>query len=140
MNRSRTNICQSTIAASTLSLAIIFSCCQLPCHAGQESISGYLIDQNCARALKDDSGALNFVRHHTRNCALLPSCRAKGYALFSDGKWFDLDLDGSKLAERIIRASKRERGFHVSVKGEVKGKIIKVERIIELKEDDGSSD
>ena len=115
-------------------LAAVTSCyaVQSPALSEQSSIAGYLLDQKCAASMKGDSAALDFAKQHTRNCALLPACRAKGYAVFAQGKFFDLDGNGNKQAEKIIRASKRERGFQVAVCGDIKGTSIKVTHITEL--------
>jgi hypothetical protein len=52
----------------------------------QESITlkGTIIDNKCAEANKADLS--NFVKMHTKECALMPECAASGYALYTDEK------------------------------------------------------
>jgi hypothetical protein len=52
----------------------------------QESITlkGTIIDNKCAEANKADLA--NFIKMHTKECALMPECAASGYALYTDEK------------------------------------------------------
>lgn len=102
--------------------------------AGQTHWQGYLIDRQCAESVRDDSDPKAYVLHHTKDCALMPNCRAKGYALFVDGKWYDLDKRGNELAVKILTASKKKRGFYVRVTAAVQGKLMKVESMKETEE------
>lgn len=99
--------------------------------AGQTHWQGYLIDRQCAESIREDSNAKAFVLLHTKDCALMPNCKAKGYALFMDGKWYELDKRGTELAVKILTASKKERGFYVRITGAVQGKLLQVESIKE---------
>lgn len=102
--------------------------------AGQNHWQGYLIDRQCAESIKDDSDRKTFVVHHTKDCALMPNCRAKGYALFVDNKWYDLDKRGNELAVRILTVSNKKRGFYVRVTGTTQGQVLKVESMKESEE------
>ena len=105
--------------------------------AGSSSWTGYLIDRPCARSYRDDPGALDYVRHHTRNCALMAPCRTAGYVLFAGGAWYDLDRKGNELSVQTIKASSRSRGFFVTVSGELVGKTIRVKEMKEVAEPSG---
>jgi hypothetical protein len=59
-------------------------------------------------------------------------CRASGFALLTEGRWLNLDKTGSNLAERLIRSSKRERGYRVKVSGDLYGSTIKVRQLKEV--------
>jgi len=62
------------------------------------TIKGDIIDNMCATAHKDDLA--DFVKTHTKECALAPSCVDSGYSIFSDGKLYKFDKDSSaKVAE-----------------------------------------
>lgn len=114
----------------TVALSVVLP---LTCEAS-ELWKGYVIDQMCAKSHKSDPHPLNFVKNHTRDCALMEACRASGYALYSDGKWFNLDKNGNKLTEKVIAASSKSRGFHVAVQGDLAGNTIKVKDIQEAPE------
>jgi hypothetical protein len=102
--------------------------------AEQRQWTGYLIDRQCAESVRHDSDPKDFVLHHTKDCALMPNCRAKGYALFADEKFFELDQQGNELAAKVLMASKKKRGFYARIAGEAQGKLLKVESITESEE------
>lgn len=95
---------------------------------------GYLVDRNCAESVKEDSNPESFLEHHTKDCALMPNCRAKGYVIYSDHQWLSLDKRGNGLAVSLLRASKRKSGFYVEVSGARKGDAVKVQSIKEINE------
>lgn len=99
--------------------------------AGGCQWQGYLLDRQCADSIREDSDPKTFILHHTKNCALMPNCRAKGYALFVDGKWYEFDKRGNELAVKLLKASKKERGFYVCVAGTAQGKVLKVQSMKE---------
>ncbi|HEY9868424.1 MAG TPA: hypothetical protein V6D08_04610, partial [Candidatus Obscuribacterales bacterium] len=85
---------------------------------------GYVIDRQCAESFREDTDPRAFVLHHTKACALMPNCRAKGYALFVDGKWYDFDKRGNELAVKLLQTSKRKKGFYVQVTAEARGRVL----------------
>jgi hypothetical protein len=99
--------------------------------ADQRQWYGYLSDRQCAESVRHDSAPKTFVLHHTKGCALMPNCRATGYTLFADDKFYDFDKQGNELAVKILRASKKKRGFYVRVTGTFQGKLLKVESMKE---------
>jgi hypothetical protein len=93
---------------------------------------GYIIDKKCADSVKDDSNPKSFVEQHTADCLLM--CKGKGYSLYSQGKWFDLDQKGNQLVLKLLRQSKKARSFYVEITAEVKDKILAVQDVKELTE------
>ncbi|MBI4706410.1 MAG: hypothetical protein HY761_00590 [Candidatus Omnitrophica bacterium] len=67
--------------------------------AGQTLIlKGDIIDNMCADAHKDSLA--DFVKTHTKQCAIAPGCIESGYSIFADGKLYKFDKDSSaKVAE-----------------------------------------
>ena len=97
----------------------------------QSNWQGYLIDRQCAESVREDSDPLTFVLHHKKDCALMPNCQAKGYSLFADGKWYDLDKRGNELAVKLLKASKKMRAFYVRIYGMKQGNVLKVQSMKE---------
>lgn len=102
--------------------------------AVQTNWRGYIVDRQCADSVREDSDPRSFIQHHTKDCALMPNCRAKGYSLYADGKWFDFDKRGNQLAIQLLQRSKRKSGFYVDVTGSAQGKVLRVENIKEIAE------
>ncbi|MBA3991949.1 MAG: hypothetical protein C0469_00385 [Cyanobacteria bacterium DS2.3.42] len=95
---------------------------------------GYLIDRQCADSVREDSDPKVFIQHHTKDCALMPNCRAKGYTLYSKHKWLNLDKRGSEIAVEVLKASKRKSGFYVEVTGTLDKELLKTASIKEIDE------
>ena len=69
--------------------------------AAEETVTlkGDIIDNMCAGAQKPEALA-EFVKTHTKQCALMPQCEASGYSIFSDGKLQKFDkASNAKIAE-----------------------------------------
>jgi hypothetical protein len=50
-----------------------------------KTYTGTIIDNTCATANKDKLG--DFVKTHTKDCAMMPGCASSGYSLYTeDGK------------------------------------------------------
>jgi len=99
---------------------------------------GYLLDRQCADSVREDAEPKVFIQHHTKDCALMPNCRAKGYSVYvastDNDKWFDLDNKGNDLAVKLLKASKRRSGFYVEVTGTRQDKVLKTQSIKEIEE------
>ena len=95
---------------------------------------GYLVDQSCRASVAGDQDPLGFVRAQTRECALQPSCRKAGYSLFTAGKWYSLDKNGNKLAEKYLLDCKRSKSFYMLVEGTLIGNTINVAKLSEQAE------
>lgn len=116
---------QLSLIAAAISLAIAVRA------TASDQWSGYLIDRMCSQAHRNDPQAINYVKNHTRDCALLKPCRASGYVLYRQGRWLNLDKNGSELAAQLISKSKSSRGIYVTVDGALSGETIKVEAVKE---------
>lgn len=104
---------------------------------GRSKWQGYLVDRQCADSVREDSDPKAFIQHHTKNCALMPNCRAKGYSIYVDTperKWFDLDKKGNELVVKLLKASKRRSGFYVEVTGTQKKQVLQTQNIEEIDE------
>ncbi|MDD5408968.1 MAG: hypothetical protein PHC71_02625 [Candidatus Omnitrophica bacterium] len=70
------------------------------------TLKGDIIDNMCAGANKDNLA--EFVKTHTKECALMPNCQASGYSIFADGKLYAFDKDSSaKIAEFLKNADSK---------------------------------
>lgn len=106
--------------------------------AALDKWQGYLLDRQCADSVREDADPKVFIQHHTKDCALMPNCRAKGYSVYvassDNDKWFDLDKKGNDLAVKLLKASKRRSGFYVEVTGTQQDKVLKTQSIKEIEE------
>jgi hypothetical protein len=92
------------------------------------------VDKQCADSVREDSHPEDFIKHHTKDCALMENCRRKGYTLYVQPGWFDLDKHGNYLAVKVLQKSKRNRAFFVRIEGSAQAGILKVKRIVEIPE------
>jgi hypothetical protein len=102
--------------------------------AAQTTWRGYVVDRQCADSVRDDTDPRVFLQHHTRDCALMPNCKVKGYSLYANGRWFDFDLVSNQRAIRVLQASKRKNGMYAEVSGSLQGKVLTVQSIKEIDE------
>lgn len=90
--------------------------------------SGYLMDKMCAEAHKDDMGEM--AKTHTTECAL--KCKASGFGMVSDGKWYSFDTKGQSKAAAILKKTKTDKGVMVEVVGTANSDTITVSSIKEV--------
>ncbi len=70
------------------------------------TLKGDVIDNMCAGANKNNLA--EFVKTHTKECALKPGCIDSGYSIFADGKLYAFDKDSSaKVAEFLKKADSK---------------------------------
>lgn len=70
------------------------------------TLQGDIIDNMCAGMNKDTLA--EFVKVHTKECALKPACMATGYAIFANGKLSKFDKDSNaKVAEFLNKADSK---------------------------------
>jgi len=86
------------------------------------TLRGTIIDNRCADMNKDNLA--EFIKTHTKACALMPECVASGYAIFADGKLHKLDAESSKKIEEFLK--KEESKLEVVVKAEKVGEEFKL--------------
>jgi hypothetical protein len=94
-----------------------------------ETIKGTIIDNACAHAQKEKN-LDEFVKTHTKECALMPQCVESGYSILSNGNLtkFDkesnfkiiefLKVEGNKLNVEITAQKKGELLSLVSIKNQ----------------------
>ena len=81
-----------------------------------------LVDVNCSAKVAADPDA------HTRDCAL--QCAKSGYGIIvGDGKYLQLDAEGSKKALALLKASDRKDHLRVTLSGSLAGETIQVAAI-----------
>jgi len=69
-------------------------------------LKGDIIDNMCAGTNK--ANLAEFVKTHTKECALMPNCQASGYSIFADGKLYAFDKDSNaKVAEFLKNADSK---------------------------------
>lgn len=76
-------------------------------------LTGVIVDKACAakeKNQKDPSG-------HTKKCALMENCLKSGLGVFSDGKYYEFDANGTQLAKGVLEKSKLEKDVKVVVEG-----------------------
>ena len=100
----------------------------------QKEWQGFLIDKMCMKAVASSPDPVDFVRHHTKDCVLMPACREGGFVLYmaKEKKWLHLDKKGNEIAEKVIRKSKRDSAFYTRIEGTLTKNTIKVETIQEI--------
>jgi len=86
------------------------------------TFKGDIIDNMCAAENKDNLA--DFLKTHTKECALMSDCIASGYSIFAEGKLYRFDQASNKKVEEFLR--KPESKLQVVVKAEKVGKEIKL--------------
>jgi len=86
------------------------------------SFKGDIVDNMCAAENKDNLA--DFLRTHTKECALMSDCVASGYSIFADGKLYEFDQASNKKIEEFLRQP--DSKLQVVVKAEKVGKELKL--------------
>ncbi|MDD2689339.1 MAG: hypothetical protein PHT41_04235 [Candidatus Omnitrophica bacterium] len=94
------------------------------------TIKGDIIDNMCATAHKDDLA--DFVKTHTKECALAPACVDSGYSIFSDGKLYKFDKDSSAKVAEFLK--KEDSKLKVTVTAKMAGEELSLISIENQKE------
>src|SRR5882724_8549807 len=94
-------------------------------------VSGFLVDKMCAASHAKDkpADATKFGSEHTKECGLMDDCVKSGYGVFSEGKWYEFDDKGSKLALSIFNKTKNKDQIKVTVEGQLHDGKIMVEKL-----------
>jgi opacity protein-like surface antigen len=85
-------------------------------------IKGTIIDNMCAGAHKADMG--EFIKTHTKSCALMTDCAASGYSIYADGKLMQFDKGSSAKIEEFLK--KDDSKLEVVVETEKVGDELKL--------------
>ena len=86
------------------------------------SFKGDIVDNMCAAENKDN--LVEFVKTHTKECALMSDCVASGYSIFADGKLYKFDPASNKKIEEFLR--RPDSKLQVFVKAEKVGTELKL--------------
>ncbi len=86
------------------------------------SFKGDIVDNMCAAENRDD--LVEFLKTHTKECALMSDCVASGYSIFANGKLFLFDQASNKKIEEFLR--KPDSRLQVVVKAEKVGQELKL--------------
>jgi len=88
------------------------------------TLTGYVVDQMCAKGIAKKENVMEKAGGHTKSCALEDGCAESGYGIFSEGKWYVFDEAGSSTAKGLIESSKREKGLFFEATGTLDGKTL----------------
>lgn len=66
------------------------------------TLKGYIIDNLCSSG-KDSATLDEFVKMHTKSCALAPQCVASGYAIYADHTLYSFDSDSNSKIEEFLK-------------------------------------
>lgn len=91
-----------------------------------ETLKGDIIDNMCAGAQKPEALA-EFVKTHTKQCALSPDCQAAGYSVLADGKLIKLDKESTVKVVEFL--TKEDSKLQVVVTGKKTGEELNVASI-----------
>ena len=96
--------------------------------AGTQTVTlkGYVVDQACAKGMAKKADPMQKAASHTKDCCLEDNCSAAGYGVFSEGKYYPFDAQGSKTALELIQKEKREKGLAYEVNGTYDGSTLTV--------------
>ena len=88
--------------------------------------TGILADTKCGTAIAGDSAK---AAGHKVACALAPSCKASGFGIIADGKFYRFDAAGNKQALALLKATEKESALKVRVEGHFEEDLIKVSAV-----------
>ncbi len=109
---------RTLITVSTLLVAM-----SMPLAA--EKVEVYLIDKMCSAKVAEEG--VDAAKMHTKDCALMPNCKASGYGVVTaDGKFLKFDKDSDGMAVKILGVTDRKDNIEVTVNGTVKDGSIAV--------------
>ena len=90
-----------------------------------EKFEGYLIDEMCSAKVVE--GGADAAKAHTKDCALMPKCKAGGYGVvIGDGKFLKFDDDGDRMATKMLGFSSDKDNIRTVVNGKLNGDTIEV--------------
>jgi len=85
------------------------------------TLKGFIVDQSCGKGMSKKDNPMQRAASHSRDCALEDACSGSGYGIFSDGKWYTFDKNGSKMVKESVEKDKRERALAYEVTGTLDG-------------------
>jgi hypothetical protein len=100
---------------------------------GTTTLHGYVVDQHCAGTLAGKTNAMEKAAGHSKDCALMESCAASGYGIFSEGKYYKFDAKGSRRAQELFEKSKLSKGMYFTATGKLAGETLTLASLTEAK-------
>ena len=90
------------------------------------TLKGFVVDQSCGKGMAKKDNPMQKAASHTRDCALEDACSASGYGIFSDGKYYTFDKNGSTMAKGMLEKDKREKALAYEASGTLDGSTLTV--------------
>lgn len=90
--------------------------------AEKVTLKGALMDTMCYGMHKDD--AASFAKTHPKAC--LVKCKAGGYGVVAEGKYYKFDAEGNKKAGALLEKSTKDKDITVVAEGTVEDEVLKV--------------
>jgi hypothetical protein len=116
----------------TFALAMLLSLSSLALAQGEKkTLSGNIVDKACSARVGKAANPQEAAAGHAKKCALSDNCKASGYGVYSDGKFYEFDAKGAELAAAALTKSAKDKGAVFKVTGKVSGDKIAVESITE---------
>ncbi len=84
------------------------------------TIKGVIIDNRCVDLNKNNLA--DFVKTHTKQCALMTACVASGYSVYSDGKIQKFDEPSNKKIVEFLKKS--DSKLQVVINAKKSGELI----------------
>jgi len=116
----------SLTAVMALSLVVM-------AQSDKATLEGFIVDKACATgkvAKQADPQAA--AANENKSCALMDACLKSGLGVYSGGKYYKFDEQGTKLAKAALEKSKKDKGAKFKVTGTVTGDKITVKGIEEI--------
>lgn len=113
-----------------LGLVLVFAATAVyaaePAKAAVETLQGTVVDNSCASGHQADMA--EFVKTHTKECALMKDCAASGYILYTpDGKQVAFD---AKSNQKIIKfLKKKDSKLQVEITAQLTGDKLSLKSI-----------
>ena len=89
--------------------------------AKEVMLKGIIIDNLCAGTNK--AKLAEFVKTHTKECAVMPNCEASGYSIYADGTLQAFDDKSNTMIIAFLKDPKSKLKVNVTVK-EIDGKLM----------------
>jgi len=83
--------------------------------ATEITLKGDVIDNMCAGTVKPEDLA-NFVKTHTKQCALMEPCVASGYSIFADGVLYRFDKESNAKVVEFLKKEESKLQVVVTAK------------------------
>ena len=117
---------------TAVALAVVLSLSSLTYAQGEKkTLSGNIVDKACSARVGKAANPQEAAGGHAKKCALSDNCKASGYGVYADGKFYESDSKGAELAAAALTKSAKDKGAVFKVTGKVSGDKIEVESITE---------